>query len=252
MLRSISQAGKGVYYYVKKEEEIPSSFADCLGGLLSVVAQNITLTITTKGTTKITKALTTYKTKEIEQSKIFELNIGDMYSEERKDVVFILDLPKLEAESNNHEIVDVKLSYFNAISKENSKSSQTCSIKRPEKCEKLIANYELDKQKNRVETTAALDEARALADKNLLSEARDVLNKMVDNIKKSASAEDPFCVALINDLKSLLVTFQDTKSYVSYGNKMVNNMWTSHEYQRSNNQEENSSAQVYENSAKKK
>jgi len=71
MLRGISQAGKGVYYYVKKEEEIPSAFADCLGGLLSIVSQNIKLTISTKGSTKIVKALTTYKSQEIEKTKSF-------------------------------------------------------------------------------------------------------------------------------------------------------------------------------------
>lgn len=39
LLKKISEVGKGIYYYVENEEKIPTAFADCLGGLISVVGQ---------------------------------------------------------------------------------------------------------------------------------------------------------------------------------------------------------------------
>jgi hypothetical protein len=33
--------GNGLYYAIETAETIPSAFADCLGGLLSVCAENI-------------------------------------------------------------------------------------------------------------------------------------------------------------------------------------------------------------------
>ena len=45
MLRAISDAGRGVYYFVDEIDDVPTAFADCLGGLLSVVGQNIKLRI---------------------------------------------------------------------------------------------------------------------------------------------------------------------------------------------------------------
>ena len=39
MLRSIADAGNGLYYFLDDVDSIPESFCDCLGGLLSVAAQ---------------------------------------------------------------------------------------------------------------------------------------------------------------------------------------------------------------------
>merc|ERR1712166_1060557 len=45
MLRTIADVGEGLYYYIENKESIPQTFADCLGGLLSVVAQNMVLVV---------------------------------------------------------------------------------------------------------------------------------------------------------------------------------------------------------------
>lgn len=45
LLGSIATRGSGVYYHVQNETEIRDSFANCLGGLLSVGAQNITVSV---------------------------------------------------------------------------------------------------------------------------------------------------------------------------------------------------------------
>jgi hypothetical protein len=39
LLGSIAEAGSGTYYYIESEENIPTAFADALGGLLSVASQ---------------------------------------------------------------------------------------------------------------------------------------------------------------------------------------------------------------------
>ena len=43
LLQGISDAGSGTYYYIAGEENISEAFADALGGLLSVFAQNVQL-----------------------------------------------------------------------------------------------------------------------------------------------------------------------------------------------------------------
>ena len=55
LLEAISEKGQGMYYFIDNNEKIPEAFADCLGGLLSTVGQNVTLTIATKNGTHITK-----------------------------------------------------------------------------------------------------------------------------------------------------------------------------------------------------
>ena len=39
LLRAVSEAGNSLFYYIDNADNIPQSFCDCLGGLLSVAAQ---------------------------------------------------------------------------------------------------------------------------------------------------------------------------------------------------------------------
>ena len=45
ILRTIAEAGNGLFYFIDSQESIPESFCDCLGGLLSVSAQNLKVTL---------------------------------------------------------------------------------------------------------------------------------------------------------------------------------------------------------------
>jgi uncharacterized protein YegL len=73
MLRPIAEAGHGLYYYIEKEDEIPNSFADCIGGLLSVVAQNIKLIVKANGTCKILSSFRKYQQKVSELKSLWEI-----------------------------------------------------------------------------------------------------------------------------------------------------------------------------------
>jgi len=119
MLRAISEEGQGIYYFLEKKDDIPKSFADCLGGLLSVVSQNITLTIEMKNDCKIEKSLSSFKTKEVEKYKKLEINLGDLLSEEKRDILFKLKIPKIDKENKNFDVCKVSLSYLNVIEMNN-------------------------------------------------------------------------------------------------------------------------------------
>jgi len=45
LLQKIADEGTGLYYFIEKEADISSAFADCLGGLISVACQKMILTI---------------------------------------------------------------------------------------------------------------------------------------------------------------------------------------------------------------
>jgi hypothetical protein len=80
MLCQLAEVGRGSQYHVTGEDNMGAFFADSLGGLLSVQAQNVVLTSADGQTFKI----------------------GDMYAEERRD--FIIEAPRDQA--------GVSLSYF--------------------------------------------------------------------------------------------------------------------------------------------
>ena len=72
---------------------IATSFGDCLGGLLSIVVQNLQLKLDVFDNYTINKIYTSYK---IKDNIIY---IGDLYSEEEKNIIIDIDCNTIEGDN---------------------------------------------------------------------------------------------------------------------------------------------------------
>lgn len=97
MLRGLADEGQGLYYFIEGSDTIPTAFADCLGGLISVVAQNVTLSFTAHKDIQLENVLATYKTSMREDKTMCTVNLGDMYAEDKKDILIKILMPALPA-----------------------------------------------------------------------------------------------------------------------------------------------------------
>eukprot|EP01080_Neovahlkampfia_damariscottae_P003093 gene3093-5263_t len=248
MLQKISKASSGLYYYVGKEDEIPTSFADCLGGLLSIVAQNIKVSIKVRESFQILSSLSSYKSKISDDNRYCLLQLGDIYSEETRDLIFIIKIPRSFFQDFNFQVIELVLSYYNVIDRTLQKVQIEGFIKRPIKCSiPNEPNRLLDQQRNRIETTKALEISRGLADKGSLDEARFTLKKMIAKIECSNSKNDEFSKLLIQDLQSLLIKLENKKVYHNEGSKWMHNFEESQKRQRCTKPEYFSSTNCYSN-----
>ncbi|EGD81075.1 hypothetical protein PTSG_11020 [Salpingoeca rosetta] len=96
LLKDLSEVGNGMYYYIENNDTIPESFGDCLGGLLSVVGQNVKVTITTQNGAKITTLHTQRQHTVSSDRTRAEIQLGDIQAEEQRDLLVELDIPPLE------------------------------------------------------------------------------------------------------------------------------------------------------------
>lgn len=238
MLRAISDSGNGLYYFLQKEDEIPQSFADCLGGLLSVVAQGIVLKIETVGDTTFKKLHSTnYKLKENGKDVI----IGDLYSEEQRDILFQVELAAKQAPIPEGEVVvRLSLEYFDVCDSrtQTTEPIQVVVKRLSEKEASALGrkpNIALDKQRNRLISAEALDEGRRLADDGNFSRAKEILTGAIGQINLSPSHDDPFCQGLVIDLQNCMAGLSDSSAYNSIGSKMINNYYQTNSRQRSTN-----------------
>jgi len=109
-----------------------------------------------------------------------------MLSGEKRDILFSLKLPNINNDENNFEVCKVKLSYLNVIEMNNETKDLYCSIKRLSTLSSdFSVSIELDKQRNRIITTDALEKARKMADENKLDEAKTTLLKTIETIQKN-------------------------------------------------------------------
>ena len=114
LLSEIAAAGSGQYYYIASEENIALAFADALGGLLSVAAQNVTLDFMPSEGIVIEQIHTPLKTTQIAGG--CQVNCGDLLSEESKDILLDIRLPSLVGvlgvDHFDFKIGTLKVSYF--------------------------------------------------------------------------------------------------------------------------------------------
>ncbi|HON42016.1 MAG TPA: VWA domain-containing protein, partial [Bacillota bacterium] len=109
LLIQLAEAGKGSYYYVREPDEIPSVFASELQGLLSVVAQGISLEVHGLSGCRATAVLG-YEPAFDDTG--MSLSLPDMFHDEQKLLAVEIDHPALPA--GEHEIIRMKLSYADA------------------------------------------------------------------------------------------------------------------------------------------
>jgi hypothetical protein len=250
MLKEIAQHGGGIYYFIQNNDNIPEAFADCLGGLLSVAAQNISIKIEAPENVQIKKVLTKLNLKEVKAGKSYEVQIGDIQSEEQRDIIAVTQLPQLQSEASSFPICTVSLSYFNVITSTMESSECVAQVARPQIVpEGQKVHYELDKQHNRLISAEAMEKATKEGNSGRLEQARSVLKEALEHIKSSASVSDEFCQSLIKDLQLCMQGLQDQHVFEQQGNKMLMNNYAAQANQRSSNVQM-ASQQVYQTSAR--
>jgi len=165
MLRNVAETGEGLYYFVEDEDSIVSAFADCLGGILSVVAQNIKLNITAKDGVKLKKVYEKYKQTEKSKGKSIEMNMGDIFSEEERDILVLVELDKSKSDMDAQELVSVHLDYFNVIDSMPCQSNATAHVDRVTKLENedKEADQDIEMHYQRFKTAQVMEEAGTLS-----------------------------------------------------------------------------------------
>jgi uncharacterized protein YegL len=233
MLRAISDCGKGMYYFIETLDDIAECFGDCLGGLLSVVAQNLTLTMECAKGITIKKVLSQVRNGDKLSGDKIDIQLGDLYSEEERDIIVMATLPALKDPHDDPlPVMDITLTYFNVITSSFEKRGITAYVKRPgstppnQQC-----NLALDKQRNRILAADSMEQAKQLGDKGDLNQARAKIQGAIDSIQTSPSHDEQFCKNLVKDLQESLAELQDHSNYDIASKKMYSKA-ASHSKQR--------------------
>jgi hypothetical protein len=193
----IANVINGSYYYVEGVDDIRNAFGDCLGGVLSVVAQNIELTIEAVNGAKISK-VHHRNAKTVEEGKIFTVNFADLYGEEQRDVLADVVLPRGRPVVKNlttpeAQVVRCRLRYVDLIQARPAEAATVAALLRPAgslSAAKRLATYgpdnvHLELQSLRLRVASTLELARRQADSGNLSAGRALVTKMQAEVKEA-------------------------------------------------------------------
>ena len=239
-LRGLAEASRGLFYFIEQPDAIPAAFADCLGGLASVVCQNATLELTVAGgrraTAKIAQLLdtTTYQVSAAADGSKATLSLGDLYADDEKDVLLRLSLAALAAPRDAPEaVLEAALCYYSVGAKRFERVEAQLMLARPaEPPAGAAPNLKLDEQRNRMEVAEAIEKATALADKGDREGGEALLVAAVAKLGASASSRTPTSRGLQGDLQRLALDYQDAHTYITSGSKRSKASALSHRQQR--------------------
>lgn len=238
-MHSISETSGGTFSFIETESVIQDAFAQCIGGLLSVVIQDMQVNIASASAGVQLSGIQagSYTSDILENGQQGLVKIGDLYAEEERDFLVHVKLPAFTGPTDNMKVVKVSCSYKDPVSQETIVTpTRELSIERPDSVssEQRVVSLEVDRQRNRLCTAESIAEARALADRGDLPGAQFVLGNRRTALQESSSAQagDQLCVSLEAELKEIQDRMANRQLYESSGRAYVLSGLSSHSWQR--------------------
>eukprot|EP00301_Raphidiophrys_heterophryoidea_P019621 c4517_g1_i1.p1 GENE.c4517_g1_i1~~c4517_g1_i1.p1 ORF type:complete len:475 (+),score=184.24 c4517_g1_i1:57-1427(+) len=224
LLGQMADAGRGSYYFMNTPDSIPQAFADCVGGLMSVVAQNIELTITSASQDVVIRdVVTNFPKTVVVANQKFTVRIGDLFSEERKDILVELQLPAVSTAMEAHALLGVEVALFDIATVSTVHVQAVATVKRTASDSGLGASsLAVDQQRNRIRTARAMEQAMQLGDRGDVAQARALLEQVRLDVGASASSAAPECLNLLSDLTSVAQNMRSQHEYQAVAQKKLN------------------------------
>ncbi|OVA20307.1 von Willebrand factor [Macleaya cordata] len=235
LLHSISEACRGTFSFIETECVIQDAFAQCIGGLLSVVVQDFQAVHPDLRLGQLKAG--SYSTRVVNDNRTGFIDVGDLYADEERDFLVLVNIPVVGNSSSETKLVNVWCVYKDPLSKETMETDvKEVRIQRPEILseECVVVSIEVDRQRNRLQAAEAMADSRAAAERGDLSSAWSILDSCRRGLSDSASsrAGDQLCVALDAELKEIRARMANMQIYESSGRAYVLSGMSSHSGQR--------------------
>jgi len=201
----------GNFYFVEKLETVDECFVDCLGGLISVVGQDVCIAIKAEGSevfpeVNITKAYGVEGTWK-KDGKAFLTGMSQLISGKKKNFVLEIQIPK-----TNKDVADnmKNIKIASAVCSVKDVKTGKTMVKKAELVQFFVNEVEECKDNEldvdvmfnyyRVKGAEIMDEARKLSDAGKYDDAKKILQNIKEEIANSKLKEDETMKNLVKDL----------------------------------------------------
>ncbi|KAL4556660.1 hypothetical protein LXL04_034814 [Taraxacum kok-saghyz] len=235
LMHSISEISGGTFSFIETESVIQDAFAQCIGGLLSVVVKKLQLIIEAENPAIRLKSLKagSYKNQMMPDRRSGIIDVGDLYADEERDFLVSVNVPK---EKELTSLFKVRCYYTDPFTKDPMKVlTEEVTIKRPENiASEKVVSVEVDRQRNRLQAAEAMVQARGAAEEGDLTRAVGALERCRAVLSETVSARsgDRLCMALDAELKEMQERMASRHVYEASGRAYILSGLSSHSWQR--------------------
>ncbi|BAT94480.1 uncharacterized protein HKW66_Vig0191700 [Vigna angularis] len=235
LMHSISEISGGTFSFIETEAVLQDAFAQCIGGLLSVVVQELQVGIECihPNLSLVSLKAGSYPTRVVADGRKGLIEVGDLYADEERDFLVSVNVPA--ASGNETSLIKVKCVYKDPLTQETATiESEEVKIKRTEMSGQVVMSLEVDRQRNRLQAAEAMAQARVAAERGDLSGAILILENFRKMLSETVSAKsnDRLCVALDAELKEMQERMASRHVYEASGRAYILSGLSSHSWQR--------------------
>ncbi|KAJ6828843.1 uncharacterized protein M6B38_361520 [Iris pallida] len=234
-MHSISETSGGTFSFIEAEGVIQEAFAQCIGGLLSVVVRELRVTVECvhSGVHLSPIKSGSYTSQVTDDGRKGFIDVGNLYADEERDFLVSVNVPIVSLEEV--VLLNVACAYRDPVSNEVvNLEGEEVRIQRPECVASRTMSIEVDRERNRVRAIEAMAEARTVAEQGLLSEAVSILEARRRLLSESLAGRsgDRLCLALDAELKEMQERMASRQRYEASGRAYVLSGLSSHSWQR--------------------
>ncbi|XP_044479861.1 E3 ubiquitin-protein ligase WAV3-like [Mangifera indica] len=235
-MHSISETSGGTFSFIETEAVIQDAFAQCIGGLLSVVVQELQVGVECIHPSLCLGSLKagSYPSRVTVDRHTGFIDVGDLYAEEERDFLVSVNVPA-ESSSNETSLLKVRCIYKDPLTKKMvTRESNDVRIERPEIVGQEEVSIEVDRQRNRLHAAEAMALARSTAEQGDLVGAASILENCRRLLSETMSAKsnDRLCLSLDAELKEMQERMASRHVYESSGRAYILSGLSSHSWQR--------------------
>ncbi|CAI9759750.1 unnamed protein product [Fraxinus pennsylvanica] len=235
-MHSISEISGGTFSFIETEGVIQDAFAQCIGGLLSVVVKDLQISIECLHPSVHLGSLKagSYANHVLSDRRTGSIDVGDLYADEERDFLVSINVPAAYT-SNETMLLKVNCNYNDPLTKETvTLEGEEVRIKRPVVARQDGVSIEVDRQQNRLQAAEAMAQARTSAESGDLARAVSILKNCRKLLSETASAKsrDRLCVALDAELKEMQERMASRHVYEASGRAYILSGLSSHSWQR--------------------
>eukprot|EP00249_Psilotum_nudum_P011158 c22998_g2_i1 orf=358-2715(+) len=239
-MHAIAEVSGGTFSFIQAEG-VQDAFAQCIGGLLSVVIQDLQLKVSccTPGVQISKVEAGSYDSSVFDSANCALISLRDLYAEEERDLLVELKLPLLFQSNCDLSLPALKVGciYKDPVTQAVI-HTPTCELCIP--CptiadkEQQEISLQVNRQRNRLLTAQAIADARSLADMGDISGAQDRLLSARTVLQNSpaAMAGDQLCNSLESELAEIQMRIVSRQLYERSGRAYLLSAQSSHLRQR--------------------
>jgi uncharacterized protein YegL len=233
LLSEIAETSQTPFTFVEDTENIREAFAGAVGGLSSIVAQGLRLTLSCHATLK--NIHTPFRVTRPSPTQAV-VEIPDMFAGERRDFLVELSVPAVDNSAGQKVLVEASAQYTdlqtNCAALTRTSVMEITRVDEPQP--EAEPDEEVAAQRERVEVTRALQEAATQSDQGQFDQAQSVLDS-ADRRLKSAKKKTQLCDALGQELQDARSRMKCRAEWESGGRAEVKDACQMHTMQRCTN-----------------